>query len=129
MSFGVRKSVGLCFLAIVLTASAGVLEQPRFMQRIARHKFNRAASDTVSAHRRTSSEVGIRHKMSSSIYPVQLQVTRNSIKIHSDHSQILPIYRQNGTFYMVMRLNKGVNWLNGLPRGRYFINNRPIAIN
>ena len=54
---------------------------------------------------------------------------RGMVRIQSEHSQILPIYRQNGSFYMVMRLNKGVNWLNGLPRGRYFINNRPIAIN
>lgn len=128
MQFGVKTTVGLCFAAVVLTASANMLNRSFFVRNLVRHKAGRVSGDTISARSRAS-EVGIRHKMSTSIYPIQLQVTRNAVKIHSDHSQILPIYRQNGTFYMVMRLNKGVNWLNGLPKGRYFINNRPIAIN
>ena len=51
------------------------------------------------------------------------------IQIQSDRSQLLPIYNQNGVLYLTARLNKGKNWLGGLPRGRYFINNRPITIN
>ena len=43
--------------------------------------------------------------------------------------ELLPIYNQNGVLYLTARLNKGTNWLGGLPRGRYFINNRPITIN
>mgnify|MGYP007057721887 CR=1 FL=1 len=35
---------------------------------------------------------------------------------------------KNGTFYLIVRLNKGTNWLNGLPKGKYFINNRLLAI-
>ena len=68
-------------------------------------------------------------KMAISIYPVQIQVTMNAIQIHSEHSQMLPIYTHSGNFYMAVRLKKGVNWINGLPRGHYFINNRPITIN
>ena len=29
---------------------------------------------------------------------------------------------------MTIRLNKGTNWLTGIPRGNYFINNRPVAV-
>ena len=41
----------------------------------------------------------------------------------------LTIYTNSGVLYLTARLNKGTNWLGGLPRGRYFINNRPITIN
>ncbi len=73
-------------------------------------------------------EVKVRNKMATSSYPVQLDVVGNAVRVQSPQSQILPIYTANGTFYVFMRLNKGVNWLNGLPRGRYFINNRLLVI-
>lgn len=72
---------------------------------------------------------GMRRKMISSQYPVQMQMVGRSIRIQSDYNQILPVYTHSGAFYMIMRLNKGTNWLNGLPRGRFFINNKPIIIN
>ena len=68
-------------------------------------------------------------KMSTSVYPVQISVTGRAVLIQSDHSQFLPIYTQGGVLYLTARLNKGQNWLGGLPRGRYFINNKPITIN
>ena len=74
-------------------------------------------------------DLGIRQRMSSSAFPIQMHISGRSIRVVSDHNQILPIYTQSGAFYMAMRLNKGTNWLTGLPRGRYFINNRPIRIN
>lgn len=74
-------------------------------------------------------DVGQARRMMTSTYPVQIQVTMNAVQIQSDHSQILPIYTKNGAFYMAARLNKGTNWINGLPKGSYFINNRPITIN
>ena len=67
-------------------------------------------------------------RMSCSTYPVKIHTSGRAVQIQSDHSQILPIYTRNGAFFMAVRLNKGVNWLNGLPRGHYFINNRPITI-
>ncbi len=68
-------------------------------------------------------------RMNTSAYPVQINVTGRVVQILSDHNQLLPIYNQNGVLYLTARLNKGTNWLGGLPRGRYFINNRPITIN
>lgn len=70
----------------------------------------------------------VRSKMSHSAYPIQLKVVGNSVKVDSPKNQILPIYTHNGSFYLIMRLNKGTNWLNGLPKGRYFINGRLVAI-
>ena len=67
-------------------------------------------------------------RMASSAFPVQLQVKGSSLLIVSDCAQLLPIYTQGGAFYMAMRLNKGKNWLGGLPRGRYIINHRSISI-
>lgn len=70
-----------------------------------------------------------RHRMSCSARPVQLQVVGRTVKVQSPESQVLPIYNSAGAFYLVMRLNKGTNWLNGLPKGKYYINNRAITIN
>ena len=76
-----------------------------------------------------SPETPSRGKMSTSTYPVQITVTGRVVQIQSDHGQLLPIYTSGGVLYLTARLNKGTNWLGGLPRGRYFINNRPITIN
>jgi len=76
-----------------------------------------------------SPETSSSRKMNTSAYPVQISVTGRAVQIQSDHNQILPIYTGNGVLYLIARLNKGSNWLGGLPRGRYFINNRPITIN
>ncbi|MBO7120563.1 MAG: hypothetical protein J6W03_09645 [Bacteroidaceae bacterium] len=76
-----------------------------------------------------SPEMRASRKMSTSAYPVQINVTGRVVQVQSDHNQLLPIYNQNGVLYLTARLNKGKNWLGGLPRGRYFINNRPITIN
>lgn len=73
-------------------------------------------------------DVSQKRKMSNSAFPVQISKMGNALKIQSDHNQILPIYTQSGAFYMVMRLTKGTNFLSGLPRGRYFINNRIVSI-
>lgn len=70
----------------------------------------------------------VSRKMSHSAYPVQMSMVGNAVRVESPENQILPIYTHTGTFYLIVRLNKGTNWLNGLPKGRYFINNRLIAI-
>lgn len=76
-----------------------------------------------------SPEMPSSRKMNSSAYPVQISVTGRVVQIQSDQSQLLPIYTNTGVLYLTARLNKGTNWLSGLPRGQYFINNRPITIN
>lgn len=87
-----------------------------------------AQTQGVSQQTAQRGDVSQRRKMSRSAFPVQISKMGNALKIQSDHNQILPIYTESGTFYMVMRLNKGTNWLSGLPRGRYFINNRIVSI-
>lgn len=67
-------------------------------------------------------------RMARSLYPVRLAVKGRSLRVTSKHEQVLPIYTQGGTLYVAMQLTPGVNWLYGLPRGRYLINNRPINI-
>ena len=66
--------------------------------------------------------------MSTSTYPVRIEVHARAVMLHSDHVQLLPIYTRGGVLKMTLRLNKGTNWLSGLPRGNYFINNRPVAV-
>lgn len=77
----------------------------------------------------TLPEIPVSRKMTTSAFPVQISVMGRVVQIQSDRNQLLPIYNQNGVLYLTARLNKGTNWLGGLPRGRYFINNRPITIN
>lgn len=67
-------------------------------------------------------------KMSTSAYPIQITITGRAVRIQSDHDQLLPIYTRSGVLYLTARLSKGTNWLSGLPRGHYFINNRPVNI-
>lgn len=76
----------------------------------------------------SSPEMSSSRKMSTSAYPVQIGVTGRVVQIQSDHNQLLPIYTSGGVLYLTARISKGKNWLSGLPRGRYFINNRPITI-
>ena len=90
--------------------------------------------DSVRTHHvldlgKKSREISIDNRqMATSTFPVRLTVKGSALCVTSDYSQILPIYTRGGTFYMAMRLNKGLNWLNGLPRGRYLINRRQISI-
>ena len=93
------------------------------------HKTERTQKqDTTIRVIQRDGDRSISRKMSHSAYPVRMQVVGNAIRLDSPESQILPIYTQNGTFYLIVRLNKGTNWLNGLPKGKYFINNRLLAI-
>lgn len=115
------KRILLVALAICLAAPAGAWPIKRS------RKVNRMP-DTLSL-RAPGTELSGGRRMSLSAYPVQMYITGRAIRIQSDHNQILPIYTGSGALYMAMRLSKGTNWLSGLPRGRYFINNRPIVIN
>lgn len=93
------------------------------------HKTERTQKQdtTIRVIQRDGDRV-ITRKMSHSAYPVQMSMVGNAVRVESPENQILPIYTHTGTFYLIVRLNKGTNWLNGLPKGRYFINNRLIAI-
>ena len=112
--------IGLLLLAVTLCLSAEGAVRKRKIQKL------RNPDSLVVAMR--TPEIPSRGKMRSSAYPVQISVIGRAIQIQSDRNQLLPIYTQNGVLYLTARLNKGTNWLGGLPRGRYFINNKPITI-
>ncbi len=63
-----------------------------------------------------------------SAYPVSLTVRGNSLCVSSKRRQLLPIYTQGGSLYLTMQLATGDNWLFGLPRGSYRINNHIVNI-
>lgn len=90
--------------------------------------FARRKADTLVVAV-SNPEIPSIRKMISSAFPVQISVSGRAVQILSEHNQLLPIYNGNGVLYLTARLNKGTNWLGGLPRGHYFINNRPITIN
>lgn len=71
----------------------------------------------------------IRHRMLTSAQPVEIRQQGRYLCVTSRHAQLLPVYSASGTLYSSFRLSKGTNWLNGLPRGSYFINNRKFTIN
>ena len=64
----------------------------------------------------------------SSVYPVDIKKKGSSLLVTSRHSQMLPVYKDNGVFYGLFRLNKGTNWISGLPRGTYIINNSKFTL-
>lgn len=67
-------------------------------------------------------------KKVSSVYPVEIKKKGGSLLVTSGHSQVLPIYKDNGVFFGLFRLNKGTNWISGLPRGTYIINNSKFTL-
>lgn len=64
----------------------------------------------------------------SSTYPIEIKKKGSSLLVTSGHSQLLPVYKANGVFYGLFRLNKGTNWISGLPRGTYIINNSKFTL-
>lgn len=68
-------------------------------------------------------------RMMTSPLPVEIKQQGRQLCIKSQYNQMLPIYTANGTLYSSMRLTKGTNWLTGLPRGAYMINNQRYTIN
>ena len=98
------------------------------MQALAdRQETRRLAKDSLTVNAPSWNETPTMRMMQSA-YPVKLAVKGRSLRINSKREQVLPIYTQGGTLYLAMQLTPGVNWLNGLPRGRYRINNRTINI-
>lgn len=125
-----RKLLSIILVSVLVLVSVQTLASIRSTR--ASQKLTMLKADSTLLQQpalRQDLNGGMRRKMISSQYPVQMQMVGRSIRIQSDYNQILPVYTHSGAFYMIMRLNKGTNWLNGLPRGRFFINNKPIIIN
>lgn len=107
-----------CVLVLVLTFVGASAE---------RRKLGVTRPDSLP-QQLTSRDMRRGKRMNTSTYPVKIETHGRAVMIHSDHMQLLPIYTRSGVLKMTLRLNKGTNWLNGLPKGTYFINNKPIAI-
>ncbi len=67
-------------------------------------------------------------KRVSSTYPVKIILKHGLLLVTSQRPQVLPIYRGNGVFYGLFRLNKGTNWIGGLPKGTYIINSSKVTV-
>ena len=70
----------------------------------------------------------LKTKMLSSAFPVALQIKGTRLCVTTKYVQLLPVYNERGVFYGMFRLNKGTNWISGLPKGTYYINNRKVTI-
>lgn len=114
-----RQIFRVLLLAAMVLASTWAMADQQVVRRMAKD------SVTVSALKWGEMSTG---RMMRSAYPVRLSVKGHSLRVTSKYEQVLPIYTQSGALYVAMQLNPGVNWLNGLPRGRYRINNRTINI-
>lgn len=121
MKLGVKRLVLAVLFGMVCMV---VLAVP-----VKRKQNRKAKPDTIPLVTNIVEDMRMQRRMSTSAFPVQLHVNGRLVRIQSDHDQILPIYNQYGVFYMAMRLKKGTNWLSGLPRGSYFINNQLTKIN
>ncbi len=70
----------------------------------------------------------LKTKMLNSAYPVSIQLKGTRLCVTSKYVQLLPVYNERGVFYGMFRLNKGTNWIGGLPSGVYFINGRKVMV-
>lgn len=91
-------------------------------------KHTKIVQDTVLQASHEAETVTMRTQMVKSAHPVTIKISGNSICVKSKYQQTLPIYSQNGIFYAAFRLMRGTNWLSGLPKGTYVINNKKITI-
>lgn len=86
-----------------------------------------SSSDSVKVRIHRWSELP-EGRITHSTYPVKIIIRGKSLRIVSKYEQVLPIYKNSGDLYLAMQLTQGVNWINGLPRGCYRINNQTISI-
>lgn len=108
------------FLCLTTTMQADVQQRDTLNRRTLIHSLQPAAPRELP---------DLRHRMMTSPMPVEIHQQGRFLCVTSRYAQLLPVYNASGTLYSSFRLTKGTNWLSGLPRGSYFINNRKITIN
>lgn len=108
------------FLCLTTTVQADVQQRDTLNRRTLIHSLQPAAPREFP---------DLRHRMMTSPMPVEIHQQGRFLCVTSRYAQLLPVYNASGTLYSSFRLTKGTNWLSGLPRGSYFINNRKITIN
>ena len=115
----------LLFAALALAAFVAAGSPASYADERPHNPHIQAADSIV---RGTFEMPSMTQRMAQSAYPVQLRTVGNTVCVKSDYRQVLPVYTSSGSFYAAFRLNKGTNWLSGLPRGSYIINHRRITI-
>lgn len=112
------RNLLLCIMAL----SAAALAPIRTTAQVHR-------ADTLSRQPAISQQESEVHpRMMTSPLPVSIRQQGRQLCVQSRYNQLLPIYTESGTFYTAYRLSKGTNWLTGLPKGSYLINNRKFTI-
>lgn len=121
-----KKSVQLHkrFLAVLIGA---LIVTAKVFSASAEHAL---PQDTLQGMSVPSVEMGgmLKKQMATSPFPIQMKMQGRSVCVRSNYNQVLPIYNRYGGFYALFRLSKGVNWINGIPQGIYYINNRKVVI-
>lgn len=119
-----------CVLVLALLfAPAAIADLRADRQQPTHTVHHRLKPDTAYQMARRIEVPQLRSHMMTSPLPVEIRQQGRQLCIKSQYNQMLPIYTASGTFYSSMRLIKGTNWLTGLPRGAYMINNRRYTIN
>ena len=127
-----HRHITLMTLVMVLCVATmrAAADHTKLTQQIHNTQRTTTQRNDTLRHRHTPIEIHDMHsRMMTSPQPVSIHQQGRLLRVESQVSQLLPVYTQNGTFYTAFRLTKGTNWLGGLPRGRYIINNRHFAIN
>jgi hypothetical protein len=109
---------------IVLLACQGSL----YAADVSRPRTKATSADSIRRQAPILEAPRLQNRMMNSSEPVEIHQQGRRLKIESKSTQMLPIYREGGTFYQAMLLTKGTNWLNGLPRGTYIINGKRYVI-
>lgn len=95
-------------------------------------KLHATNDSLVRGHKKTVASTrelpSVRTRMMMSPWPVEIQQRGRHLCVESDRSQLLPVYTGTGSFFTAFRLQRGTNWLGGLPRGTYIINHKQITI-
>ncbi|MCR5819335.1 MAG: hypothetical protein K6F94_00075 [Bacteroidaceae bacterium] len=116
----VTAVVSILFSSVLL-AQANQLDDRSQQLHIPPSKFVKADSSYL---RIPYEQHSLRLRMASSPKPVDIKLQGRLLCVKSNQGQLLPVYTSTGAFYAAFRLTKGTNWINGLPRGNYYINGK-----
>ena len=124
-----RIAVAAVAMAAVAAAAPATAQAAPHDTRMQQRTMQRQRTDSIRRPQAATEMHDMHTRMMASPLPVSIRQQGRLLRVESQEAQLLPIYTQNGIFYTAFRLSKGTNWLSGLPRGRYIINNQQFAIN
>lgn len=121
----IRGYVGLTLLAMLASKSVAV---PSSLPDTIKKQTITARRDSFMPHRIHEDVRTLRGHLLTSTHPVTIRQQGRQLCVNSSYRQLLPVYKADGTFFSAFRLFQGSNWLTGLPRGSYYINNQRYTI-